>query len=484
MTDTATPGPGAAVTVGLARELAPWRAEVAYTLDTVLTIAGYARRWQWADPGAVVDVYYGPADRGAGTLVTIPWSGRAFDRAGEEEPTGWLLDEGLPVVAFAGETASPLVVINGCMRHATDAVFAAFWWLSGAREPHYPRDRVDNVSLSGSFLRTSELAGRPWVSLWAAALRERFEASGRPARRPGWGAGALALSHDVDYPEILRVIEWLRRPRDAAAIASEAAPFWGFDAWADLSETMGSASTFYFMARKGSLLRYAAGDPDAFYDVAAPRYRALTRHLLERGCEIGLHASFRSSEEPERFAREKARIEEVCGRTIIGNRQHYWRLYPDAPHETLAHLAEAGFVYDSSLAFERMPGFRRGVCHPFRPWHAGRRAAIDLVEIPPAWMDDHYDGRLPDTGITSPERHAAGLLGDVVASGGIVVLDYHVRGMNERFFPRWGKWLRGFLSEARPAELEGRTPGELAMLWREHEAALAARSSQDWKESP
>jgi hypothetical protein len=229
------------------------------------------------------------------------------------------------------------------------------------------------------------------------------------------------------------------------------------------------------MARQGSLVRYLSGDPDAFYDIGTPRYRSLLSTLRERGCEIGLHASFRSSEFPERYAEEKQRVEDASGGEIAGTRQHYWRLDPHAPHESLAHLAEAGFAYDSSLGFERLPGFRRGTCHPFRPWHPEQRRALDIVEVPPAWMDDHYDGRVIDHGLV-PEAHARLLLDQAAESGGVAVVDYHVRGMNERFFPNWGAWLKGFLPGARPAGMVGRTPAEIAAAWKSHTQRLTKAS--------
>ncbi len=465
--------------IGLDPALAAWLAEVQYTLDTLLETAGYAREWLWAEPGtAGLDLYYGnePDTRAPGARVVLPWSGRGFESLGKLQPTELRCHDTFVWPVFSGESSQPPIREAGSLRFASDLVFAAFWWLSGAHEPHYGRDRVDNLSLAGSFLGESGLQGKPWISLWAARLREHFRAQGLEPRVPEWGESTLAISHDVDYPEIVRLVELLRRPADARAIFAAGDPFWCFDAWADFAESLGTRSAFYFMARQGSLLRYLTGDPDAFYDVASPRFRSLLATLRERGCEIGLHASFRSSEKTERYAIEKRRVEEAAGAEITGNRQHYWRLDPEKPHESLAHLADAGFGYDSSLGFERMPGFRRGICHPYKPWHPERRAVIDLLEVPPAWMDDHYDGRLADSGISDPEAHAGGLLADVAASGGVAVVDYHVRGMNERFFPRWGAWLARFLPGARPSGMVGRTPAEIASGWLHHVACLEVES--------
>ncbi|NIU02177.1 MAG: hypothetical protein GWN01_15120 [Nitrosopumilaceae archaeon] len=105
---------------------------------------------------------------------------------------------------------------------------------------------------------------------------------------------------------------------------------------------------------------------------------------------------------------------------------------------------QAGFKYDSSLAFEFYPGFRRGVSHPFHPFYPPERKELNLLELPPAWMDDHFDRRLAKNNIENPNEFAQNLLKTTKSVSGIVITDYHVRGMNFDFFPRYGKWLIDF----------------------------------------
>jgi hypothetical protein len=222
------------------------------------------------------------------------------------------------------------------------------------------------------------------------------------------------------------------------------------------------------MARRGSLLRFLRGDPDAFYDIESPRFQRLFGELRDEGCEIGLHASYRACEHPERFAAEKDRLERASGGEVVGNRHHYWRLHPDKPNDSLRAHERAGFEYDSSLEFEFYPGFRRGTCHPFRPFHPEERRVLDLIELPPSWMDDHYDSRLVRNEVSDPNADARELLGAIQRTGGIALVDYHVRGMNRDFFPRWGAWLRDFFESDLPGGATPATPIELARAARAH----------------
>ena len=480
--------------VGIDTRLAACAPEVLYTLRTLCDLAGYAREISWLDAEAgaqtasqSLDLYYGPAPEASGARIAIRWCGLDLRHGGELDVSSHVEDGGAPYVGFGSKPALAPRRSGETLLFASDIVFAAFWWLTGAREHTYTRDRWFNISLRGSYLVEQRLIERPVISLWAHSIREHLEAAGLRATRPAYaqnGGSALTLSHDVDYPEIVRWVEFLRAPlagmkglRSLRHMTSAKA-FWRFHDWADFAETLGGArSCFYFMARQGSLAKYLRGDPDAFYDVRAPHFKQVITELRARGCEIGLHASFNSPVETERLALEKARIEEVAGAPIAGNRSHYWRLDPVKPHETLDQLERAGFLYDTTLGYEFYPGFRRGVCHPFQPWHTERRRALGIVELPSTWMDDQYDHRLAENGVIDPLAHAQRLLALTQQTGGVAVLDYHVRGMSGAF-PRWGAWLASWLASALPASVRGSTPERVARAWIAHRDLLAASSAE------
>lgn len=485
--------------VALHPSLAPSAPEAKYALRTLLHAAGFASEFTWATESAPADIYYGPAGWRGKAAVCVHASGKALATAGREEPRGlreqaglWFLDFGEPVGGVERNA-------DGHLRFASDIIFASFWLLSGAREPHYHRDDRDNFHLRGTFLGREGVLEKPFVSLYAAFLRRHFAALGREPLAPPWlrdgRKAALALSHDVDYPEIIRGIEFLRvlagqagmPRRRALAVLNGSSHFWKFAEWVEFARRYDARPAFYFSARRGSLLQYAAGTPDCFYDICSPRFRRLFAELREQGCEIGLHASYNAYRDAQQLRREKETLEQAAGAPVEGGRHHYWRLNPQAPHETLAQHAAMGMRYDSSLAFDFYPGFRRGICHPFRPFHPGERRELDIVELPPTWMDDHFHRRLAMNHIAGPTAaeaeisartfaHARGLLDAVRSTGGVAVLDYHVRGMNGEFYPRYGPWLSRFAEQHFDSELSPVTPRDLVRQYRDYEQQLAAAS--------
>lgn len=486
---------GRPVRVAIDRAAAGDAPEVSYVLRTLLRTAGYAWHIEWAEPGAgPVDIAYGEVARDQADIC-IPRMSRAFSTAADLDPSGVLPFDNVPLLRFAGETPRAAMPDDTRLEFPVDVLFGCYWWLTGAREPTYRRDRVDNLYLDGSVVLREGLLARPMVSLLAGMLRRRLESRGLPAGRPPWAPighdAAFVFTHDVDYPEIIR---WIEVPRILASgrqgaarlaldVATRRSHYWTFREWIDFTEGLGTRPAFYFMARQGSLLQYAMGTPDDFYDVGSRRFRELFAELRDRGCEIGLHASFHAHRSVDQLRTERERIEDIAGVSRIGNRHHYWHLDPAAPNETLRRHELAGLSYDSSLGLEFHPGFRRGICHPFRVFHPGERRELGIVQLPPAWMDDHFDRRLRQNGITNPDAAARELVDVARATHGVVVVDYHSRGANGAIYPRYGPWLMRFVRESTGSDMHFTTPGSLVDAWREHAAALEA-SSTDQLEPP
>lgn len=491
----------ASVLVALDRSVRESAIEAKYALQTLLHTAGFGVRFCWHEPTRRADVYYGRRDD-ADARISIPAVPWRFDAAPDRPPSDSFVWDGLPQLTFPGaprrdgrEERGGACTSDGASTLAlpTDLVFATFWLLTGAAEPSYPRSRFDDLDLDASVLVRDGLLARPLVSLWAARLREFLDPTGNLASPWEWESGearyAFAFTHDVDYPEIIRPIEVLRLLRSrgrsglplARRVARGASHFWHFHEWVTLAARHGTRPCFYFMARQGSLVQYALGTPDDFYDVRAPRFQRLFGELKDAGCEIGLHASFHAHRSAAVLRSEVTRIADSAGVPCVGNRHHYWHLDPRAPNETLRRHGEAGLGYDSSLGLEYYPGFRRGICHPFRVFHPGTRRTLPTVQLPPAWMDDHFDRRLARNGIRDPDAAATALLDVARTTRGIVVVDYHNRGMNGEFYPRYGPWLDRFTAQRLDASAAGRTPTELleGFLARERRLAEASRDETD-----
>lgn len=478
------------IRVAIDRAAAASAPEVSYVIRTLLTTAGYPWIIEWADTSnEPVDIAYGRRawDRATVRIPAVSWP---FLSAPTMEPVSSAPHAGIPLLTFPEEPSAPVMSnASEILEFPVDLLFNAYWWLSGAREPTYERDRRDNLNLGSSVILRDGLLSRPIVSLAASLLREHFTRLGQPPHRPGWTSGgaeaAFSFTHDVDYPEIIR---WIEAPRMLAHhgfggtrlaidILAGKSHYWTFREWIDFEREFGTRPTFYFMARQGSLLQYLAGTPDDFYDIGSARFAALFKELRDAGCEIGLHASYHAHRSGEQLRRERVRVEELAQVTGIGNRHHYWHLDPDDPNETLRRHEDAGLAYDSSLEFECYPGFRRGICHPFRVYHPGLRRELTVPQLPPAWMDDQFDRRLTVNRIANPDEAARRLLDVVRSTGGVAIVDYHSRGMNQEVYPRYGRWLQKFAAANLDQRTRCLTPTEILSAWSEHERLLTAASS-------
>jgi hypothetical protein len=380
----------------------------------------------------------------------------------------------------------PPVARGGCAGWLDrDVAFDVYWLATGQEERRWAQDKhgfyaVDAPAAEALFTSAPSSAS-------IAALGRLLVELGLPQPAPAWPGGkrvAAAITHDVDYPEVIRWLEPLRvvarqGPRGfgpALAVASGQRRHWHFESWQDLECDYGARSAFYFVARKGSLVEYAAGTPDSFYDAASPRFRTIMRKLVDDGWEVGLHASYLAYQSRERFAAEKRRIEDACGGEISGNRHHYWHMNPADVEETLLMHEQVGFKYDSSLAHNRHIGWRRGLSTPFFPFHHGLGRELDTLQLPVAWMDAQLFGHP----VLSPEaRHAllAGMIDRTAEHGGMFMINIHDYVFDERLFPGWVRALRGALDHIRArGDFWLATPAEIAGHWRERYGRLLAGS--------
>jgi hypothetical protein len=469
--------------VGLDSAVAASRAEIVYVLTTLLEIAGYAAHFSWAPReanGEPLDIYYGPRNDVTArlTIPAVPW---AFATAPEREAESARHIGDIDTLRFVG-TGGAVPASDG------DFVFASYWLLTGARETTWPRSRWDDLRADESVLVSHGLLRRACVSRYGMHIRRIFESEGVAPLPWPWetsrATAAFCFTHDVDYPEIIRWIEVPRtllrgKARLAWDVATGQQHFWHFDDWVHFERRFGARPTFFFMARRGSLLRFAAGTPDDFYDVRRRRFQELFAELKEAGAEIGLHASYHAFRSADRLRNERERLESVAQLKVSGNRHHYWHLDPDDPNETLRRHELAGLAYDSSLGLEYYPGWRRGICHPFRPFHPGERRVIDTVQLPPAWMDDHFDRRRTVNHIDDPDPAAKDLVDTARALRGVCIVDYHSRGMNTQFYPMYGQWLARFAERELTTEVRFATASELAHNYRERVRTLSAATSDD-----
>ncbi|HEY5386563.1 MAG TPA: hypothetical protein VIL79_01540, partial [Thermoleophilia bacterium] len=397
-------------------------------------------------------------------VPTIPCDAGAMDLFARRQP----LEAGAftTLKAPAGDAVGAFPVAAGDgFALPFDLVSSAFALLACWDErTSSARDRFGRLPYSaGVFaanpaLKIEEPAVDGYVALLRTLLAPRLSGLGLEGLPPsGWlwsdgpaasGGFAVALTHDVD-----NVWRWTPRGFAATGVRSARAlrrgdrgavrrelgdlcewatvhlprrsdPFWTFPRLLGGEDDRGVTSTFYIIA---SHAHRRDGNQPGTYRRRIPA----ALDMLRRGRrEVGLHGN-----DADRGSVRALRLDrdDLAGRSaaeISGIRYHYLRcLY----HETLPLVEDAGFTYDTSLAFAEHEGFRCGCSFPFRPYSLTDERPLDLVELPLAVMDStlqepHYRAlSAPDAELT-----AAAVLERVCSSGGGVSLLWH----NNRFDPR------------------------------------------------
>lgn len=357
-----------------------------------------------------------------------------------------------------------------------DMVFSSFLLLTGGFEKAIVKDRWDRHQIKDVLLYQQNLLHTPIIDGYVMFLKNHFEKS--HSFVPKWPNGskvALALSHDTDYPEMIKPIEALRYTfhnktinlKKIIDILKGKESFWRFHEWVNIEESFGFKSAFYMCSFKGNLVRYFLIAPDTFYDIRKSKFKEVANHLLLKGWEIGLHSSFNAYKSKKSFESEKFILENTFNTKVVGNRHHYWHLNQEKPYETCKIHQEVGFLYDSSLAFEKHSGFRNGVSSPFCVFDPENKKEIDIIQIPPCLMDDHLFGYAQNTSFSNYKEHIDSLIDSVYMHEGLFMTDFHVRVLNETFFPEWGNAYKYILMTFKNrGGVYNSTPHDIASHWK------------------
>ena len=364
----------------------------------------------------------------------------------------------------AGEAVGAFPVPTDGFAVPFDLVASAFVLLACWDERTSPeRDRFGRLPFAASVyaqnpdLPIEEPAVDGYVDLLRALLGPRLAELGlEPLPPAGWmwndgvaGAGsagfAVALTHDIDNV-------WRWTPRGFAATGYRSAralrhrrwealrkelgdvrewltwhvphrtdPFWTFPQLLRGEDERKVYSTFYVIARH---THKQDGNQPAEYQRRIP----VALDMLRRGRrEVGLHGNDADRLGAGPLAGDRGLLEERSGVPVEGVRYHYLRcLY----HETLPLAEEAGFSYDSSLAFAEHEGFRCGASFPFRPYCLDEERPLRLLELPLAVMDTTLlEPQYRALPAADGERAARDVLATVARTGGGVALLWH----NQRF---------------------------------------------------
>jgi hypothetical protein len=422
--------------------------EIHWTWRLLLTGIGWA--WEEAPPDSACDLAFVSEPANAPTArLCIRANPNAWKQPAEHRFGQIDSHNGLSYPVFGGESpVSHLIEVSAdrvtCQR---DLIFDVFWLVTGQEERYWSKDKHGFFDLTGTVLLQEQVLRQALASQISAWLERSLCRLACPPPKPRWPHGkraAAGVGHDVDYPEVKRWLEPLRillrqgsqGVGPALAVLTGQRHHWQFAAWVELEKRLQTRSAFYFVPRQGSLLEYATGTPDSFYDVTAPRFRQLFHYLADEGFEVGLHASYLAFQSPGKFAAEKQKLEEASGQPVVGNRHHYWHLNPTDVEETLLVHEQIGLKYDTSLIHNRYVGWRRGFSQPFFPFHQALRRELKTLQIPTAWMDDQLFGQRAD----NPGDRLK-ILGDLANRAaeqqGCLLIDIHDYVFDNILFPGW-----------------------------------------------
>jgi len=333
-----------------------------------------------------------------------------------------------------------------------DCIFDLFWLASGYEEAHLPQNRFGHFSLTEQNQESCRRAVGSAIGAKLEAHIRRFIDFEPVAPWPNGKKAAACFGHDVDYPQVKKSIEPLRilarqgKGGVAAAkdVLSGKRTHWHFQSWMDLEKSLGFRSGFYFVPVKGSLLQYALGRPDPFYDINSQKFRKLFDILLNNGFEVGLHASYNAYQSFEKFDGEKRKLAQACGSPVLGNRHHYWHLDPQNSDATLKIHESVGLLYDSSLNHENTVGWRRGLSWPFFPYLKEEKRQLQTLQLPNCWMDDHLFGH-KKYNPGDPVEILRNALDTAKKQGGCFMADVHGYVYDSVLFPGWSDLYRTLL---------------------------------------
>jgi len=463
--------------------------EIKYTFRTLLSIAGLPFHFI-EDQKEHADIYYGKA-RLSDNGLFIEMADIRRENIGR--PIKVVKENSYVFLLFTNRRREDNLLIrnnkNTCIWN--DIILSSFYLLSGWDERFIHRDRKDRHVVQESFLYREKVLHDPIINQYSTLFRDLLRPSHNPI--PLWPSNkkyAVALSHDVDYPEMIRWIEVLRylgkyklsgRLSKVIDIFTGKENFWRFEDWVKLENRYGLKSAMYFCGLKGSLLRYFLKAPDPFYDVRQDQFKRVLNYLVQNGFEVGMHSSYLAYQSIDRFLEEKKTIEGSLHEPIFGNRHHYWHMNPDNLSETAVIHEEIGLLYDSSICFAKRSGFRFGICSPFHLYDPIRQGPVEVLELPTSLMDDHLFKYFELSYFSKSQFEIDALIHSIKEHAGLFFLDYHVRGFNETFYPKWVESYEYILKKINEdGDFYSDTPLNIAKYWKKREEDILRESKDEY----
>jgi len=381
---------------------------VRYTLEFIFDSLGYFYEWirEEDNSASAIHLIYGDPISFPIHPAGIIHLHQVYDLANiNETDLSWseltIKDETIPVLGLHDADG------NSRNEISFDIVASIYYHLTRIEElPLTHPDQIDGFVQQTMLYRYGRFL-LPIVDClvdWFGEIIERtfIESGLAPIRKAAFPHGekfGLALTHDVDITRfnnplkrllyyLLHKLHWIDHSKYKSIQDSEKNT-WAFHDLLDFYQQKNWQATFNFIPKllEGRSFRY---------HIRSRRFRELFMHLTSNGHEIGLHSSRFAFNHPNRYKKEKRKLEHVIGEKIFGIRQHYLRcLFPQIWRVTHS----LGMGYDSSLAYRRSTGFRAGTTRPFLCFDHPIQSVLDCYEFPTPFFEE----ALPQEGTHPPE---------------------------------------------------------------------------------
>lgn len=209
---------------------------------------------------------------------------------------------------------------------------------------------------------------------------------GRP-----WWRSLGAAARDLLKVEPRRVLD-----RAAVLAGIKLDPYAVHQAFLECVQSNGGQAIFNFLTA-------GRGTHDHAIAPEHPYMHRLMRDMAAHA-EVGLHPGYSSSDEPERLALEKQRMEAVIEAPVTRSRQHFLRLRMP---ETLRELERLGIREEHSMGSADRSGFRAGTCTAFPFYDLLAEETTTLMLHPFAVMDSalcYKMGLSPEAAVKEAQR--------------------------------------------------------------------------------
>ncbi len=328
-------------------------------------------------------------------------------------------------------------------------------------------DEHQRLKFRNSFQFINGIADFPAVNKYILYLKEILiqRLKKKPiSLYPQGKKACVILSHDVDNPgKYDHLINYSLKPKTGGFknyfahyraflalvktyfLDKNKNQYWVFEELMKAEKEYGFTSTSFFASVN---FQSKNGHPlDVSYRLEQKKYKNIIKKLIGNGFDVGLHASYQACLNFDSLKKEKEDLEKIAGNSVEGLRHHFWHL-GKTPNETLLKHENAGFNYDSSLAFNDHIGYRRNIALPYFPYNKNKAERLNTLQIPVFCMDGNlfYNEKME---VEEAVNKILAQIKVIEECNGVASIDWHIRSSipNVGRFSKWGEAYLSILEE-------------------------------------